>query len=442
MREMVLLGAGASVEAGVPAAYEMTPKMLELFGNDWRLREYSRVLRFAVGGLLFQQGIKGDDPFAGINVEDVFNAIDLLARRSEADVAAFVGSWHPLVDELDKVPRRADYRSLYRAIRDSVATEFANAFGGVSRSAGKTEVDKTLEAMAKGRGSSKSLGQAIARLIENAFKKVKTRSPRVDSRFASKFASAAGAQELPGEGRVFEATTELMTQKLVEMVWIEEPARVEHLMPLVGYARDAPVTVATLNYDNAMELATQVAEVPLTTGIDTWARQGEFPSPSEGILLLKLHGSIDWERKEQPSGRGGPFPLLVVEEVSLAAMRKRGHRPAVIFGQRNKLTTEGPFLDLLRAFERELKKSDRLTTIGYSFRDEHVNDFIAQWLNVNREAVLRVVDIRDPRSSRVEFAQLLVKQLADRLEVMKAPASEGIAQCFGPPEVPADETQV
>jgi hypothetical protein len=38
--------------------------------------------------------------------------------------------------------------------------------------------------------------------------------------------------------------------------------------------------------------------------------------------------------------------------------------PMVIYGQRNKLTTEGNFLDLLRQFDEELSKSDLLTVVG------------------------------------------------------------------------------
>src|SRR5262245_14379685 len=102
MREMVLLGAGASVEAGIPGAYDMTRQMVERFSQQYHLAEYSRVLRFAVGGLLFQQGVANRNPYAGVNIEEVFNAIELLAARNELEAAPFVGSWHPLVEDLDK----------------------------------------------------------------------------------------------------------------------------------------------------------------------------------------------------------------------------------------------------------------------------------------------------------------------------------------------------
>src|SRR5436309_2636336 len=113
MNEVVLLGAGASKEAGVPTAIEMTRSMLELAGgsvDDWNPASAEhrilRLLRFVVGGLVFQQGISGADPLTtGINIEAVFNAISLLARRNTLEFSPFVASWHPVLDNLTR--RRA-----------------------------------------------------------------------------------------------------------------------------------------------------------------------------------------------------------------------------------------------------------------------------------------------------------------------------------------------
>ena len=199
MNEMVLLGAGASVEAGIPAAFCMTRRMIELFGADPGLREHNRVLRFAVGGLLYQQGIKGYDPFGGVDIEDLFNAIDLLAHREEVDVATFVGPWHPLVDELDRTPQRANFRNVRRAIRDSIATDFAQAFDGLATSSKAKEIDKALEDMATGRRRPKSLGRILAELISDTFKKVRGRGLRTDFQLETAFGRAADPQEFQGE---------------------------------------------------------------------------------------------------------------------------------------------------------------------------------------------------------------------------------------------------
>jgi hypothetical protein len=56
------------------------------------------------------------------------------------------------------------------------------------------------------------------------------------------------------------------------------------------------------------------------------------------------------------------------------------------------LTAEGPFLDLLKAFNDELEGADTLTVIGYSFSDPHINVYIGDWLNRSETHLLRVVD--------------------------------------------------
>ena len=81
-----------------------------------------------------------------------------------------------------------------------------------------------------------------------------------------------------------------------------------------------------------------------------------FKSPEHGLHLLKLHGSIDWRRVgEQTSAT--QMPTVKIHQLEPEDVKRPELRPAVIFGNRNKLTAEGPFLDLLRAFQDELAES-------------------------------------------------------------------------------------
>jgi hypothetical protein len=86
------------------------------------------------------------------------------------------------------------------------------------------------------------------------------------------------------------------------------------------------------------------------------------------------------------------MPHSVVRRVETDEFKKSFERPAVIFGQRNKLTAEGPFLDLLRQFQNELDNCSVLTVIGYSLRDAHINTYISKWLNESADKKIRVVD--------------------------------------------------
>ncbi len=128
MREMVLLGAGASMEAGVPGAYNMSERMVRKFYEDVDLLRYAPVLSFVAGGLMFQRGVRGENPYGGIDVEELFNAVQLLEGRSNLEAAPFIGSWHPMVAEFDRInPARPSLNRLNRIIYESVTDQIFDA---------------------------------------------------------------------------------------------------------------------------------------------------------------------------------------------------------------------------------------------------------------------------------------------------------------------------
>jgi hypothetical protein len=86
---MLLLGAGASKEAGVPLAREMTKEILDSL--SWN-EHSSHVLRFVLGGLQFQAGVNGANPLDSVDVEELFSAVDLLAERRHLEIAPFIGA--------------------------------------------------------------------------------------------------------------------------------------------------------------------------------------------------------------------------------------------------------------------------------------------------------------------------------------------------------------
>lgn len=123
-------------------------------------------------------------------------------------------------------------------------------------------------------------------------------------------------------------------------------------------------TIATLNYDNSIELAggKQV--------VTTLTKNNHVEVPATGpnhVRLLKLHGSLDWRRVEDD----------VLRDANPAADWE--YEPGVIFGSGNKLRAYGPFLQLLRQFHDTLSKSKNLVVIGYSWRDPHINAEIRRW---------------------------------------------------------------
>jgi len=367
MKEIILLGAGASVEAGVPAAYDMTKKLMDLFPET---SKHGHIIRFVVGGMLMQKGVKGENPFDGVNVEDLFNAIELLANRESLEAAPFIGSWHRLVDELDLISPLPNL---------AVPAEYEDQ--------GKLAIQY--------------------------------------SRQSRRQKLYAATETRPGEGKAYKDLSEAMIRGLVKLIWVKRPQLVDYLQPILQIKSQSSLTIATLNYDNTVELAAKTMGVNLKNGILEWSNSGSLPKFDGCTCLLKLHGSIDWifGPKQTPLSQERIWKIRegLLEGTSFI-------KPAIIFGHRNKLTAKGPFLDLLRSFEEQLHKADRLTIIGYSFRDDHINEQIKKWIN-HSAGKIRIINGENFHLTDSSFAKELIK-LDKRVEVIASFAKDGIAECF------------
>jgi hypothetical protein len=447
MTEMLLLGAGASIEAGVPGAYSMTQKIASLFRENWQLQRYSPVISFAIGALLFQQGVRGGNPFDGVNVEELFNAVQLLAEHHTLEGAAFVGSWHAMVEELDKInPPPPRFDRVTQIIYESVTKEIMAALDQNISSSDASNIDRTLESAIKSAAeaatknrsvnfsTSQSVGGAVIKFLDKQTDRwiSRLKSGRPSERdLEHELQQAVRQQETkPGEGRIYQQTNELMIQTLAEIVWIENSDRVTYLNPIVNILPTQPrLVIATLNYDNSIELMSEQLKVLCETGISEWSQSGKFDCIGDGLHLLKMHGSIDWSLHRNFTEVGRPMPRSRITKNVPAQIKTGGYRPAVIFGQRNKLTTEGPFLEMLRAFQRELSQASRLTVVGYSFRDAHINEYISQWLNAGPNHILRIIDPGFEKST-VEYASQLRRYCTPNLDIHSKGAGDALTDIF------------
>src|SRR5215216_7428160 len=80
MKDVVLLGAGASADAEVPTAFELTERILCELTEDSR-----RALNSVCERLTENWG--------GLDVERVFSAVELLAERERLEITPFVDRW-------------------------------------------------------------------------------------------------------------------------------------------------------------------------------------------------------------------------------------------------------------------------------------------------------------------------------------------------------------
>lgn len=391
-RRIILLGAGASVEAGVPSSRAMTSAILkhfELFGKPHLLH----MLRFVLGGLLFDAGTRGDDPLTGVDVEALFNAVDLLAQRQRLEVSPFVAAWHPAIDLLERDQR----------LSTSSTADLERALGSL--------VDTASDALTRITTGAPDPRSVLAREIREVLR--------------------SGLQ--PVDGRAFRHLADEMLAALRSLCSIHDRSRVDYLRPLANLAREQGVaTIATLNYDESVEMAFEDETVPLTTSIDEWSKAHRVVEPSVGGLLLKLHGSLDWVVDVDP-----PLP----EHLPEGRIRRGTAQdaptwaPAVVFGGRNKLRADGPFLSLFSAFESALERADSMCVVGYSFRDDHVNAKIRERINRDLQFKMIVIDPAFSKEDVAPFARELLDRCGRRVEVKLMPASEGIELFFGDREV-------
>jgi NAD-dependent SIR2 family protein deacetylase len=395
MTELFLLGAGASVEAGIPGAYRMTKEMLKRFEYT-NYPQTKKVIRFVVGGLLFQQGISGNDPYDGVNIEDLFNAMLLLGERQNSELGPFISSWHPQLEGLASGEWTASKgQDLLETIYGPIEEYLAELLDSQQQSATPSHVRSILY------------------------------NYLTSSRFASQFKEAVEQVICGGGEQLFKKTAEIMLYELAEMVWITDPTKVNYAVPLVEYAKNTNAVIATLNYDNVIEMAGQDASIEVETGFEAWSNSGEFKFTDGKVSLLKLHGSIDWKLSDGQVSKEKPLPFQVIEKIDFKP-REGWKKAAVVFGGRNKLTARGPFLSLLRSFEQKLANSDLLTIIGYSLRDEHINEFIATWFNDDINRKIRIIEPH-PENLGQDFAKYLIQyETEDRVKVIKETAANGI----------------
>lgn len=90
------------------------------------------------------------------------------------------------------------------------------------------------------------------------------------------------------------------------------------------------------------------------------------------IYLYKLHGSIDWERKDD----------------QLRISQQHGIVPDLIFGTDLKMQAIDPYLFYLYEFRKYVLSAEAIVTIGYSYNDSHINDLIRQAMESNKNRVL------------------------------------------------------
>jgi SIR2-like domain len=177
------------------------------------------------------------------------------------------------------------------------------------------------------------------------------------------------------------------------------------------------------------------AKIEYGTGLKSDAfnpsRSYAFGFDVSGFHILKLHGSLNWTMQsslETPVRKGlVPQSFVLQREIPPDYSNMVDAVPALLFGGA-KLTARGPFLTLSSMLRATIRQARRLTVVGYSFRDDHVNETIVEFLNQQSWSRLTIID---PFPKRVPtFVQGLLKACPERVTLVRKCAGEGLREVF------------
>ena len=90
-----LLGAGCSVEAGIPSTTEMIAdieKKIRSEDSDWG--KYKNIYNLTKASIFYSRGIRGIYNHS-LNIEEVVNILNELIKQDEIPLLPFIGTWNP-----------------------------------------------------------------------------------------------------------------------------------------------------------------------------------------------------------------------------------------------------------------------------------------------------------------------------------------------------------
>ena len=149
--------------------------------------------------------------------------------------------------------------------------------------------------------------------------------------------------------------------------------------PVIRAGSAHELTLVSTNYDRAIEIAANAVGVRLHDGyaefsdLETAYWQGFSRDRSEGVRLVKLHGSTDWyatDESADPVKLRHPVALYGRSELRLPSGPRL--RSALILPSREKMLTNKPYPRLSQTFLNEADECDLAVFVGSSLRDPHV----------------------------------------------------------------------
>lgn len=138
------------------------------------------------------------------------------------------------------------------------------------------------------------------------------------------------------------------------------------------------LTIASTNYDRAIELAANAEGVAVDDGYTPFktaetSSWQNFSDESSTVRVIKMHGSTDWYLESasgEPRKLRHPMPLFGKASLRLPTGLELGS--ALVLPSREKLLTRQPYPRLSQAFLNAVDSCDLAVVVGSSLRDHHL----------------------------------------------------------------------
>ncbi|WP_130013913.1 SIR2 family protein [Serinicoccus sediminis] len=418
-RTGLLLGAGASFDAGLPLTFQLAETVVRQTNSvpPGRLKSSSgagswvAALNFVYGSMMGHQSENGGNPLEAVNIERLISALRLLQEVEGHEAAPFVMTWKPSVHSLGS------------------PTFTGSDLGRAG--------DRLMEALSP---SSSGRRSAFAgRNVESAVAEI----------------SKAAISASRGDRKVFKQAEDAILEELVQI--LSAVSSVDYLEPVARLAQEQEggLDILTLNYDLVLETLARDSKVNLVTGIENWqpGTPLSFSLEDARINLLKMHGSLNWQNE----GAGSPTePVRISVRTDEDGEKddqwnwRRPVKPWIVVGDREKLATDGPTLYLYAAAQEMLSRTNNLVVIGYGFADKHVNNLIRDWMLSDDDRTITLldpslqslVDRNDFRAALIRAYGVSKKDLGSRIGIVPKGARDGLVEALRyqyPPPISRDE---
>jgi len=362
---LFLLGAGASKDARLPLANEITARALEQIGSpeDFDVPA-AALLNYIVSAIIGHNGRSGLKPNLP-DIETVVSAVELLMEREGLEIVPFVQAWDGPVGSI----------AAHKTWRPAPKSYFPERAARTDQTVTRFELN--------------SYGKDLAGYV---FEELERR-------------------ETQGNGDTYRDLHLRLMRDLRTTLSIQDHSALDYLTPLVNHASSGASVITTLNYDLTVETAADMKGVSVSRGVDSWPDTGQLHFERGALKLIKLHGSLDWTHQRKTRSwvdheyRMDPDPFL-------PRSPSDHEEPAVIYGRRGKLRPQGPFLDLRAEFARCLNDTDCLAVVGYSFQDDHVNEVVRAWLRRDQNRWIVVVDPNLPIGMTYRYGNPFLDEIA------------------------------